>query len=219
MTAAELAEIYPRLFHMAEDGSWRSIREHGLLSTKALLELFDVGPQERRALLNARRPESVLLVHPEHGTAVVRDNKPLSDAKLLRALTGFSIEEWYRLLNEMVFFWLREERLKVLLGARAYRDRSHTVIIVSTQSLLAAHARRVRLSPINSGSTAYRAAPRGPETFRRLSEYPFAERRKSHGRDAIVELAVRDGVADIEQHALSVERWKGDVKVRTLWRP
>ena len=30
---ADLIATYPRLFHMAEDGSWLSIERHGLLST------------------------------------------------------------------------------------------------------------------------------------------------------------------------------------------
>lgn len=35
----ELAERYPRLFHMAAAGSWPSIERHGLLSTSALLDI------------------------------------------------------------------------------------------------------------------------------------------------------------------------------------
>lgn len=42
LTPAYIAERWPRLFHMAEAGSWPMIREHGLLSTSALLDLFGV---------------------------------------------------------------------------------------------------------------------------------------------------------------------------------
>ena len=35
-----LCRTYPRLYHMATAGSWPSLRERGLLSTTALLELF-----------------------------------------------------------------------------------------------------------------------------------------------------------------------------------
>jgi hypothetical protein len=41
VTDEELAQLVtdnPVLFHMAERGSWDSIREHGLLSTSALLD-------------------------------------------------------------------------------------------------------------------------------------------------------------------------------------
>jgi uncharacterized protein DUF7002 len=42
MDVAELVETCPRLFHMAEPGSWAGIQRHGLLSTSALLDLFEV---------------------------------------------------------------------------------------------------------------------------------------------------------------------------------
>ena len=40
MTVDELLATYPRLWHMAMDGSWPSIEKRGLLSTSALLELY-----------------------------------------------------------------------------------------------------------------------------------------------------------------------------------
>jgi hypothetical protein len=48
MDTAELIARYPRLYHMAEDGSWPSIQAHGLLSTRAMLDHFEVTPDERR---------------------------------------------------------------------------------------------------------------------------------------------------------------------------
>ena len=50
MTEGELAELIrdcPTLYHMAECGSWPSIRRHGLLSTSALLDLYGVQGAER----------------------------------------------------------------------------------------------------------------------------------------------------------------------------
>jgi len=35
VTPAVLAEEYPRLYHMAERGSWDSVKRHGLLGTEA----------------------------------------------------------------------------------------------------------------------------------------------------------------------------------------
>ncbi len=64
MRIADLVAAYPRLYHMAEDGSWPSIRRHGLLSTRALVDLYRVPAVQRRALLEARRPDSVELHHP-----------------------------------------------------------------------------------------------------------------------------------------------------------
>jgi len=62
---------------MAEAGSWPSIRRHGLLSTSALLDLFEVTGVERVRLESQRRPETVKIEHPEHGEALIRDQKPL----------------------------------------------------------------------------------------------------------------------------------------------
>ena len=61
MNPERLASRYPVLFHMAEDGSWESIRARGLLSTSALLDLFEVEGELRLAIESARRPEMVKL--------------------------------------------------------------------------------------------------------------------------------------------------------------
>lgn len=62
-----LLSRYPVLYHMAEDGSWESIKRLGLLSTTALLDKF--GVEERFAIESARRPEIVRVEHPEYGCA------------------------------------------------------------------------------------------------------------------------------------------------------
>ena len=50
MDAAGLASMYPRLYHMAEEGSWPSIRRHGLLSTSALLDRCLVSGRRRAGI-------------------------------------------------------------------------------------------------------------------------------------------------------------------------
>ena len=42
MEIERLISRYPTLYHMAEDGSWESIQRHGLLSTSALLDRFEI---------------------------------------------------------------------------------------------------------------------------------------------------------------------------------
>ena len=72
---AELEQIiarHPRLYHMIEAGSWESIRQHGLLSTTALLDLFEVGEPRRTRIEANYRPENCDLYHPEHGHATIR---------------------------------------------------------------------------------------------------------------------------------------------------
>ena len=118
---------------MAEHGSWPSIQRHGLLSTSALLDLFAVPEPQRGAIERAHRPNCVLLQHPSHGRAAIRDQKPMSDAALRRCLQdGMTPEEWYRLLNGRVFFWPTRSRLLGLLGARPYRSMDHDVLELDT---------------------------------------------------------------------------------------
>ncbi len=191
---------------MAEDGSWESIRERGLLSTSALLDLFEVEGEERFAIESARRPEIVQLEHPEHGVALVRDNKPMQEKALERCLHKMTSREWYEHLNRRVFFWVEWKRLLKLLGARAYRDRPHLVLEVDTAELLELHADLVTLSPINSGATfALGPAPRGTDTFRRIADHPDDR--------PVVELAVDYAVPDVADFTLSVSRWHGAEKL------
>ena len=118
---------------MAEAGSWECVKRHGLLSTTALLDLFEVSGDERDAIEAARRPESVPIHHPDHGTAWIRDNKPINETVLERTLTGMSEPDWYRTLNGRVFFWLSQRRLKKLRNAGAYAEREHDILTIDTQ--------------------------------------------------------------------------------------
>jgi hypothetical protein len=214
VTPQELAARHPILYHMAEQGSWESIRDHGLLSTTALLDLFEVKDPERQAIESAHRPESIKISHRRYGVAVVRDQKPMSETKLKSCLDGMEPREWYELLNSKVFFWPTIERLKTLLGAREYRDSPHVVISVDTSILLEQHLSQTTLSRINSGSTFYSPASRGRESFLRLSEYPqtwWKERR-------LGEVAVDYGILNISDIAIVAEEWKGSSKLRTLWQ-
>lgn len=202
MDLQRLISRYPTLYHMAEDKSWESIRRHGLLSTSALLDRFEVKGEERFAIESARRPEIVRVEHPEHGVALVRDNKPMQEKSLEKCLVGMTPREWYEHLNRRVFFWVEWKRLLRLLGARAYQDRPHLVLEVDTAELLDRHAERVTLSPINSGATfAMSPAPRGPDTFRRVADHPEDK--------PIVELSVDYAVPDIADFVLSVSCWHG----------
>jgi hypothetical protein len=217
MTEAELVAAYPRLWHMAEDGSWPAIRAHGLLSTAALLDLYGIAGAERDALLTRRRPEAVALARPGLPGAMVRDQKPMSDAALLRCLDpGLAPAEWYGLLNGLVFFWPSRRRLLRLVGA--YPDRPQTILTVRTASLLAVHRDAVRLSPINSGSTIIKPQPRGRGTFLPIADYPLALWRRRRGLgEAVAEVTVPHAVPDIAAHVVAVHRLAGGVAT-ALWR-
>lgn len=219
MTEAELVATYPRLWHMAEDGSWPSIQAHGLLSTAALLDHYGVDAREREKLLSQRRPKAVPLTRAGLNPAVIRDQKPMSDAALRRCLDAdVTPAQWYAILNDKVFFWVSLKRLQRLLDAKAYRSQSQTIITLRTASLVAAHRDRILLSPINSGSTIMRPQPRGRRTFLPVSDYPFDDwRRRRTAADAVVELVVSGGVEDVASHVLAVHRVV-EGAANLLWR-
>lgn len=218
ITPEEFAGRYPRLYHMAEAGVWPSVEKHGLLSTSALLDLFEVNGDQRRRIQSEHRSESVHITHPRHGTAVIRDQKPMRESALRKCLRGMTPQQWYEMLNDRTFFWVTAERVQTLLNARAYRDRKHTVITVETAPLVAKYADRMFLSPINSGSTIYNPQERGSETFRPFSRYPFEERRKLRGlRNAVAEAAVIYAVPDLRDFTLRVEHRKGDSVLRVVY--
>src|SRR5262245_1519796 len=100
---------------MAARGSWQSIRERGLLSTIALLDLYRVEGAERLRIERQRRPLCVPLNAPGLPTAVIRDQIPMNDIGLRRCLPEHMTPgDWYQLLNSRVFFWLTRERLSAM---------------------------------------------------------------------------------------------------------
>src|ERR1700730_7684311 len=100
MDRRELVLRWPVLYHMAEAGSWPSIRRNGLLSTTALLDLFEVEEPRRQRLETEWRRDSQRIDHPIHGTAVIRDQRPMPPEVLEKFLEpGLSTADWYRLIN------------------------------------------------------------------------------------------------------------------------
>jgi hypothetical protein len=197
MDAAELVKRYPRLWHMAEIENWDLIQAHGLLSTSALLDLFEYKGKRRHVIESSYRADSVVIEHPELGSATIRDQRPMHGDKVVeRFLDDLIPAQWYRTLNSRVFFWLSEERLEKLLGAGPYRERPHMVLELDTEALLERHISRVALSPINSGAIFPGGrARRGSQTFSRFESYPWNEREKQ--KEIVVELAVDYSVPDL----------------------
>jgi hypothetical protein len=205
----ELVEHYPRLFHMASAGSWPIIQTHGLWTTQQIVTtsagVFD------DVALTERRRHSISAEHPTLGRVTIRDQAPLRLQFLEGCLTDMSVRQWLDTLNSRVFFWLHPDKLDKLLGARLYRSSEQDVVVIDTKSLLDAHEARVRLSPINSGATLYPNAPaRGSDTFSTIEDYPYAERRRKRTvPEAVTELAVIDGVHELREHVIRVERRLG----------
>jgi hypothetical protein len=105
VTEEELITCYPRLWHMAHDGAWPAIRDHGLKSVAALLDDYKVNCEQRLAFGSRRRPESVPLKIEGKPIAILRDQKPMTDSQLAACLCdGLVPSDWYELLNSRTFF-------------------------------------------------------------------------------------------------------------------
>jgi hypothetical protein len=198
-----IAQLHPVLYHMAEFGTWNSICKHGLLSTTALLDLFGISSVERSSIEASLRRVPITIHDKEHGLAVLRDQRPMSDSKLAKCLRdGLRPTDWYRLLNGKVFFWLTEERLITLM--KAYSDAQQLVLEVDTKELLQRHGDQVMLTPMNTGTTSPIAFPRGLGTFQSPERYRFEMNRKKKGgeKKAIVELTVSYSVPKIVEFVI-----------------
>jgi len=206
MQPNDVAHYYPKLYHIAWGGSWPSIKKYGLLSTKALLREYGKSASETAELTRKRRPHWVEIDCPGRPPAVLRDQKPMKDNELRKALPP-DIEpwQWYDRINSMVFFWPTKKRLERMLHATAYKEINHAVLVVDTETLVNLEEPNIRLSPINSGST-YRSFPRDLTLFKRIQDFPFDERLQKQGRErAVAEICVMDRVDTIREAVVGVE--------------
>lgn len=216
-----LTTKYPKLYHMAAPGSWPGIFQHGLLSTSRLLRLFEVEEEQRRSLESAHRRQSVEIVHPVHGRATLRDQCPMDDAGLRRALPPeISPADWYRTLNEKVFFWVCEKRLHTFMSARAYRSQPRVLLTLDARRLLEAYADAVLLCPINSGATKPYPRQRDYSSFLPLAQYPWSHwESKRRGKDTVVEVAITGGVPNLREFVIRVEEVDPSGDRREIFRP
>jgi len=148
-----------RAFHLADVENWPSIQRSGLHSTAALIARDRL--RGRAALpFTSYRSASVRLP----SGAVIRDQRPMPPETLLRCLDdGLTPDDWYRLVNGKVFFWLDVARLNRHLAA--CRARPQLVIEVDLRALVARHGRRACVTPFNVGNARRRPASRGHRTF------------------------------------------------------
>lgn len=201
MTVDEFVDKQPELYHMCECNSWTSIQKYGLLSVSALLDLYEYDSARRNPIESQWRPRKVRISHPQHGTAVIRDQKPMPPDALKECLIeGITPSAWYELLNSRIFFWVGTERLNRMLTANAYINQVQWVITVGTRALLERYANRVSLTAFNTGF-AFDKRPRGINTFKSLDDWPRMRE--------VAELAVDFGITDIAEITKSVVEWKG----------
>jgi hypothetical protein len=217
--AEQLTALHPVVYHMAEDGSWPSIRERGLLSTQAIVDLYQPDDETRAEILAAVRRRKITLTRNGLPDITIRDQLP---AKFLHASMneGVTPQEYLDALNSRVFFWVSIERLKTLLHARYYRNLRHTVLHVDTAELLRAYRGRVQLAPYNTGSMHVPNAPkRGPDVFVDVTDYPFDDWAGRRGRsgDPIVELTIDYAVPDISSYVIRAETWADGAPTELLY--
>lgn len=206
LTPELLVSKFPRLWHMAEEDSWPSIQERGLMSTTALLDLYGVEGEERDAIEAVKRTRMVSLSRPGLPTVWIRDNLPVNETVLRRTLVGVDEPEFYRMLNSRVFFWVNRGRLDKLRNAGAYKGRRHDILEIDTALLVHEYEEQIELSHLNSGAVHPAANyPRGSGTFRNITDYRWRERLAVNRAEPIVELTIPYAVPDIHRFVLSVE--------------
>ena len=208
----QLVSAHPRVFHMAQCGSWPNIRKHGLLSTSALLDLFQKTGEERSKIESQWRPDSITIDHPKYGKAVIRDQKPARPEWMEKVLEGITPTQWYKFLNGKVFFWLNEQNLKSMLNAAPYAKGYHDVFTVDTRLLVDQHEKNITLCRINSGFARYGRGKRNFDTFKGIEDYPLGPK-----KNIPKELAVECGVPDIAELVISVNRWRGNKLFKHIW--
>lgn len=214
MDLDDFLDRYPRLFHMAEQGTWESIKARGLLSTSAVLDLMGITGSLRVPFEREHRAKKMIVGHGAEAI-VLRDQKPMAPARLQMGLCeGLTPTEWYQVLNGKVFLWAREHRLLGLLKARHYRALEHDVLTVDTASLVEARAASIWLCPMNSGNTFPIPHRRGGDTFRRIGDYP--SKKNGQPRKEVVEVVVDYSIPDIARHVIAVRRMRGDQVLRGL---
>jgi len=209
MELEKFVDRYARLYHMAERGSWPSIRDRGLLSTKARLDLAGLRGHARRVIESELRRDKVPVEVPGDAPVVLRDQKPMSQRKLEKhLLNGVTPAQWCRFLNSKVFFWATPDRLDTLLAAGPYAQLEHDILTIDTASLVARHSKNILLCRLNSGSTKPYGTDRDFSIFLPITSYPVNT--KGNPRREVAEVLLDYAVADIADHVLDVKRMRGD---------
>ena len=200
-----------RVYHLAEAVNWPSIRRRGLLSATALLDSAGVDAGERVRIECRQRLEHMKLPNGVY----LRDQRPMPARALGKCLVDMTSMQWYALVNSKVFFWLDIARLN--RQRAACEPRPQIVLEIDTARLVARHAERIALSPINTGNARRRPATRGRCTFvpyRVWVESGWSSERDGVGalgsrqQQAPVELTVADGLSNIMRYVVAIHRLK-----------
>src|SRR4051812_33919006 len=105
------------LCHVAAPGAWVSIREHGFRTASQLIAAADLRDDERAALLNEPRRETVTL--SVGGRPVqLRDQAPLLKRRDVGSLMGdeMTVADWIHVLNERVYLFVDHTTMAKVLS-------------------------------------------------------------------------------------------------------
>lgn len=202
MTPEELAARHPYLYHATDPVNLSGILQHGLRSTRSVLELHGWDRRSINTFVRTRRSGCVPVRAGQQVVAMITDNKPLVESKLHgRLQDGLTLPEWCAMLNTRVFFFPDERRLDAFLRARPYRQLDRQVLVFDTLKLARAYAGQMELAPINTGAALFMpAALRGYATFTPLLAHPYEQwrrlrrdRREVTSLDTIREVTITGG--------------------------
>jgi hypothetical protein len=206
LNVEKFVQMYPRLYHMAEKGTWPSIKQRGLLSTCAVLDVLGI-KGAARAQYETQHRRQKMTVGDGEDAIVLRDQMPMPPDRISRALVdGTTPQQWYKFLNGKVFMWAEEKRLLTLLNAKHYRKLEHDVLIIDTASLVAQYKDSIALCRMNSGNTFPMWHERGLNDFRAIEAYPT--NKSGAPQKAVVEVVVDYAVPDLANFVVQVRRMK-----------
>jgi hypothetical protein len=208
----EFAKLHPKLFHVTRADALPSIERHGLQSTNALLDLFEISPLLRAEIALHPRKTYLDLSHVDHGTVTLNHQKPLVESALIKCLDdGLSVPDWIDKLNSRVFFWPDDKRLNTFLQSNTKLGLPMCILSLDTLTLIQVFWDQMEVSPMNSGNTRRKPLKRGHSTFSSLNELDYAIwRRASGGRNlrTIREVIVKDKIPDAMNYVTKVHHFQ-----------
>jgi hypothetical protein len=199
------------IYHLAHKSNLDSIKKHGLLSTKRLLENVDLPNDRKLQITTQHRAKSVILPN----NLIIRDQSPMPPSALGKTLpVGTTPSEWYELMNSFVFFWPDREKVERHRNAHGYGGDSEeklSLLVFDAEKIVRDHGDKLFMSPINSGFALRKAANRSEKTtFVRFSDWcesgwPKEEDGKQRPRSAVpVEIAIKDSFP-LEPYLIRIE--------------
>jgi hypothetical protein len=211
MYTSDLAAVAPQLFHLTAGDAWESIQEHGLRSATWLVRAQSLDEERATALLTAPREAIEVIGDPADplGHATLRDQKPLTLSKLERLVEGITPENYIRLINDRVYFYMKPADVERVRGVRDAEGQPQLLLTLDSRRLLADYQGSVRVAKINTGATIGMQGRRGPRTWLAIDKFP--------GRATEVkEFTVLDGISDVTPYLVSAELWNAGEKVEVL---